>query len=144
MKNGEEVLAWRVQLWRKNPQKLAGLTFVSVIAGLLGFFFLHGLLGFVLGFCIIWISVADFWMPLHFQINGTEASRRCGISVTSLAWDQVKRVYEVPGGLKLTPLEEDGRLEAFRGVTLLYDGNAEEVREAVARLSGKDVRLLEE
>lgn len=82
-------------------------------------------------------------MPVHFKLDSDSASRRCGLSVTSMAWSEVKRAEASDLGIKLSPLPvENMRMEPFRGVFLRFENNAGEVREAVTRFWGQDVRSL--
>jgi hypothetical protein len=140
--NGAEgaELQWTVRLYRRNPEKLVVIWAVAIVAAVAGFFYFKGnLLGALVGFLMIALSTTDFWLPLHFRLDGTGAHLRCGISVTSIEWEAVKRTYEVDNGIKLTPLATPSRLEPFRGVRLRFDGNREEVLAAVRNLGGLDV-----
>lgn len=136
-------LTWTVRMWEKRPREIAIVLVGCALAGLLGVVVLQGLLGGLLGFGLVAASTTDFWLPQKFRLDATGASLRCGISVTSIEWSAVKRVYEVSGGVKLTPLEQDGRLEPFRGVLLRYAGNREDVLDTIGQFWSGDVRSLE-
>lgn len=112
----------------------------AFIAAALGLWLLQSALGAILGFAMIAGGTADFWMPVHFALDGTKASRRCGLSVTSIEWSEVKRADVTDRGVKLSPLASaESRLEPFRGVFLIFENNEAQVLEAVRDLGGKDV-----
>jgi hypothetical protein len=117
---------------------------VAFVAFAIGVWLLHAPIGGVIGFGMIAGATADFWMPVHFSLDGTKASRRCGISVTSIEWSEVKRADISEEGVKLSPLEKSSeRMEPFRGVYLRFDGNRDQVIEAIRRNWNDDVRTLD-
>lgn len=133
-------LVWTVRLYKRQPEKLIVIWAVAIVAAVAGYIYFKGnIFGALLGFTMIALSTTDFWLPLHFRVDGTGAHLRCGISVTSIEWDAVKRTYEVDNGIKLTPLEAPSRLEPFRGVRLRFDNNREEVLAALRTVGGLDV-----
>lgn len=137
--SGQGELRWTVVLWKRDPKKLIGVVVACLIAALFGYGVFHSIVGVTLGPAMVLGACADYLLPQHFEMNGTEITRRCGISVTSIEWSAVKRVYEVNGGLKFSPLESNSRLEQFRGVQVLYDENRELVLQTVSELGGRDV-----
>lgn len=132
-----------MRLWERDPAKLAVVLGVACLAALLGGALLHPVFGGLLGFALIAGATTDFWLPQHFTLSGTGASLRCGISVTSIGWGDVKRVVYTDEGVKLSPLEAATRLAPFRGVFLRFANNRDEVIEEVKRHWEGDVRPLE-
>jgi hypothetical protein len=125
-------LVWEVRLWEKNPSRRYVVLAVAFVAAALGYLLLQHLVFALIGFMVIMGSTTDYWLPQKFKIDGNGASLRCGISVTSMAWPEVKRVVEVADGVLLSPLTSDqSRLNAFRGVLLRYNNNREAVLGAV-------------
>ncbi len=141
--NSSDTLEWTVRLWVHEPKKLGVILMVAILAACLGWVLLQAPIGVVLGFLFVGGATGDFWLPVHFKLNAENVSRRCGLSVTSMAWSEVKRAEATDLGIKLSPLAlENSRMEPFRGVFLRFEGNAEAVREAIARYWGQDVRSL--
>ncbi len=136
-------LEWTVRMWEREPKKLMVILFVACLAGALGMALLHHPIGAILGFLMIGGATTDYWLPQKFTIDGTGASLRCGISVTSLAWADVQRVVASEDGVKLSPLTEATRLSPFRGVYLRFARNRDEVMEAIRSHWEGDVRSLE-
>jgi hypothetical protein len=63
------------------------------------------------------------------------ASRRCGLSLTSIDWEDVKRVVVQGADVLVSPLEEGGRMDAFRGVVLRT--NSENRNVVIAAVKGR-------
>ncbi len=138
-----ETLTWTVRLWRRDPAKLLGVLIGSMVGAAMGVILLNGPVGAIIGFLAVSISTADYWMPLRYTVNGTGAQVRCGISVTAIDWDSVKRVIESEEGVKLSPLERSSRTSPFRGVFLRFADNREDVLNAIRQHWEGDVRPLE-
>lgn len=136
-------LEWTVRMWEREPKKLVVILLVACMAGALGMALLHHPVGAALGFLMIGGATTDYWLPQKFTIDGTGASLRCGISVTSLAWADVQRVVVADEGVKLSPLADSSRLSPFRGVYLRFARNRDEVIGAIQSHWEGDVRSLE-
>ena len=133
------ILEWEVRLWHRDPAKRYAILAVACVAGAAGWLlFKHPLMAFV-GFGAIFASTTDFWLPQRFKLDGNGASMRCGISVTSIQWDAVKRAISSEAGVQLSPLRKEGRMDAFRGVFLRFANNKEEVLSEIRRLAGIDI-----
>jgi hypothetical protein len=115
----------------------------AVIAGLSGIvLFQQVLLGFI-GFAMILASTAEYWMGARYTVDEKGASRRCGLSVSSIGWEDVKRVVVQGADVLVSPLAEGGRMDAFRGVALrTKPENKEQVLMAVRSHLGEGVGIL--
>jgi len=131
-----ESYAWEVRLWRQSPSKLSGIFAAAVIAGAFGYLLFHSVALTMIGFLVVVGSTTEFWLPQKLKLDRNSASLRCGISVTSIQWRDVKRVIEDGAGVRLTPLSEDNRLSPFRGVYLRFANNRDEVMSWIERLRG--------
>ncbi len=105
---------------------------VALLSGFLSTVMLGGWVAFPIGPLVVVGSAAEFLFPVHFTLGANGASRRCGLSVSSIEWKDVKRVVEGEDGLKLSPLAEAGRLAPFRGVFLRLVGNRQEVLDCIS------------
>jgi hypothetical protein len=139
----EEAFSWSVRLSDKAPEKRYGVLAAAILAGLIGVFVVgRPLLGLV-GFAIILASTAEFWLGVNYRLTPQGASARCGLSLTAMDWEDVKRVLVDDEVVKLSPLAGDGRMDAFRGVSLrTLPENREQVLEYVKDFYKGDVRLL--
>ena len=113
-----------------------------MFSAVLGTFLVNVLLG-AAGFAIILASTAEYWLGTKYKLDAKGASARTGVSLTSIEWGDVKRVVTDSEGIKLTPLEKEGRMEAFRGVFLRFGReDRERILNSVRTLGGKDIATL--
>lgn len=138
-----ESLSWTVRLSDDAPHKRWVVLAAAVIAGVSGVVILQqALLGFM-GFAMILASTAEYWLGARYTVNEKGASRRCGFSITSIDWEDVKRVVVQGADVLVSPLAEEGRMDAFRGVVLrTKPENREDVIEAVKGHVGEGVGIL--
>jgi hypothetical protein len=92
---------------------------VAVTVAIFGIVVLRQPLLGLIGSVAILAATADFWLGVKYTLSGSEAKRQCGLSVSSISLDQVKRVLIDGDHVKLSPLERPGGLDPFRGVTLV-------------------------
>lgn len=95
------------------------------------------------GFVMVMAATGDYWLPQRFTIDGNGAKMRCGISVTSIDWKDVKRTIESDEGIKLSPLEKPSRTSQFRGLFVRYADNRNEVMDIIKHYWGKEVGSVE-
>ena len=98
----------------------------------------------ILGSLMVFGATAEFLLPVTFSVSENGASRKCGLSVSSITWQDVKRVILDEGGIKLSPLENSTRMAPFRGVYLRFQNNQEELLNIIKRYWEHDVGFLEE
>lgn len=107
---------------------------LTVVAAYVGYVFIQGILGAVVGVVVMIASTAELFFPVNYRLDSTEARSHCGFSVTALRWENVKRLIHTQDGVRLSPLEKSSRLDAFRGVYLRFSGNRDEVLGKIAEL----------
>ncbi len=134
---------WRVWLSKKEPGKFWVVICAALFAGLAGLVLTANLILGPIGFIVIMLATADFWMPVHCRISDKEASSKVGWSTTAIEWDKVKRVLVSSIGVKLSPLESETRLSPFRGVFLRFDGNKQDVLNAITERWEGELELLD-
>jgi len=102
----------------------------------------HNVVFGVIGLIIILSVSAEYWLGTSFKVDSKSASARTGFSLTSLPWDEVKRADLSAEGIKLSPLGNSGRMQAFRGVFLKFGSNREAVEAAVRGWLPTNVELM--
>lgn len=130
----EALLEWKVFLGEQLQKKRVPVMFAIAIAGVAGFLMVSWW-GFFIGVGLVFASTAELWMPIQYKISEHEASARCGLSVSAIRWENVKRLIDTPEGIRLSPLEKSSRMDEFRGVYLRFSGNRDEVLAKIAELT---------
>ena len=103
------LMTWFIQSWLRT-------TYFTVIAVLL-----------------VWGQVAGFFLPTRFELTADGVSVRGLVSRREKDWSEFRSYYVDREGLLLSPFLERSRLERFRGVSLQFHGNREEVVAFVRR-----------
>jgi len=138
-----EAIRWRVRLSDNAPQKTFVILAVGLLAFLVGAILFRNIVLGLVGFAIIFGSTAEFWLGSSFSIDEERATKRTGLSLSAIEWADVKRVSRDAGGIKLSPLQQAGTMDAFRGVYLRYGkDNRESIERAVltfGKFSDNDV-----
>lgn len=138
-----DTLEWTVRLYEAQPWKRWVVLVGAVFAGAIGYLLLRHPVFAMIGLLAVLATTAEFWAPLKYTLNANRASVRCVFSVTAIDWMDVKRAVVAEEGIKLSPLAQTGRTSPFRGVLLRFAGNADAVREFVARYISEDARIVE-
>lgn len=126
-------LEWSVSLGAEEPGKRLATLAAALVVGWIGVLvFQHVVFGLV-GSLAILLSTSELFLPIHFRVDEKGASSRVGLSQTALEWGAVRRVLVGESGVKLSPLPAPSRLDPFRGVTLRFAGNRDEVLAAIDR-----------
>ncbi|MCH8274735.1 MAG: hypothetical protein IH851_08090 [Armatimonadetes bacterium] len=125
-------LRWSVHMARREPRKAGYVVLAAVVAGIFGVVLIESVWMFPMGVAVILVSTADFLLPVRFEVSARGARRRCGLSVSAIGWESVRRVAVGEDGVKLSPLERRTRLAPFRGVFLQADGNRQEILDAIS------------
>ena len=117
--NGIESIRWNVRLLDQRPMAVHAIVAVAVIAAIVGFWLMHSPFMGCLGFAMILGSTVDYWYGARFFLDRNKAQSRIGASLSSMSWDQVKRVVVSNNSVRLTPLADPSPLDPFRGVRLM-------------------------
>ncbi len=136
-------LEWQFCAWESQPQKRTIALVAMVIAALAGFFILHHILFAILGAGVVFVSTAELFLPVKYRLDANEAKQRIGISITSITWNDVKRLIPQDDGIRLSPFENSNRLDAFRGLFLRFASNGDEVLCKIRELWQNNASTLE-
>jgi len=114
-----ESIRWNVRLLDHRPAAVYAIFGIAALAGLIGLAVMRSPLLAALGFAMILGSTVEYWYGARFLLDETKAQARIGASLTSMGWDQVKRVVVAKNSVRLSPLAASSNLDTFRGVRLM-------------------------
>jgi len=115
---------WSVHLLRDQPSKVLWVAVATAVAGLFGALSLQQWIGAVLGCVFILMSVAEFVFPIRYRLTSSGVSCRYGVAYLAMEWREVRRVIQIPDGLRLSPFAKPTRLDGFRGLLVRLPGGA--------------------
>ncbi len=137
--DGETVLlVWRTHRLREDPWRLAIVAPCIVVAGWAGAS-LFGWGGGVAAALVVVASVSEYLFPVKHILTSRKGSVRCLLNRAEILWSDVRRVWVTDDGVKLSPLENRSRREAYRGVFLRFGNRRQEVLDAVNTARKSDV-----
>ena len=123
-----------------TPQRTVVIVAVILICTFVGFLLRIPLLAFLaLGFFSP--ILLEYFVGKKCEVS--EVGATAGFS--TITWDKVKSVKIDENAVQLSPFESESRLDATRGVRLVFDESVdrEQVMEIIRTHVGKDVRFLE-
>ncbi|MCE5323094.1 hypothetical protein LLG46_07240 [bacterium] len=135
--DNEVVLSWNVHLARQYPTKLAILAGLTAFVSIAAYWWIGALA--VAAVAVVMIAgFADFVFPINYVLTHESALCRTKFKQSEIKWENVRHCYLDNLGVKLSPLDRQSRLEAFRGVYLRFADNRNDVIDAVKALRVKD------
>jgi hypothetical protein len=122
-----EPLEWRVDLGqgRTKQRNVVAIIILAVVA--VGTLIFQNPFFGIIGGLMIFGATAELFMPIKYRLNDEGVRRQIGLSVSFLPWSQVRRVVQDEAGILLTSLPTPSRLDAFRGIRVLWSSNREHV-----------------
>jgi hypothetical protein len=138
------LLEWQVHLARRQPAKLLPTLGAIIAATLLMQIATHNPLLALATLLLLAFAAGEFLFPVHYRLTESGASARNLLNYRFLPWEQLRRCYRGPEGIKLSPLPYGGWREAFRGIQLRVEGaEQEKVAELINRLRPEQSRRRE-
>jgi hypothetical protein len=120
------LMAWQVHLARRQPAKLSLILGAMFAAAFLVQLATHNLLLSLLALLLLTLAVGEYLFPIHYRLTENGVYARNFLNLRYLPWSALRRCYRGPEGIKLSPLAYGGWREAFRGIQLRVEGDAQE------------------
>ncbi|MDH7600959.1 MAG: hypothetical protein QHI38_02300 [Armatimonadota bacterium] len=125
-----EILSWTVHLAAADKTKLV-VTILVILAASASAWVIIGPVGSVAVVLALTGSVAEFVFPVKYRITTTKVVCSTIFKTTEIEWSRVRNCFLDESGIKLSTVCSRSKLEAFRGMYLRFNGNREQVIEAV-------------
>lgn len=87
----------------------------------------------VVAVLLVWGQIAGFFLPTRFKLTSDTVSVRGLVSRREKDWGEFRSHYVDREGVLLSPFLERSRLERFRGLSLQFHGNRDDVVKFVER-----------
>jgi hypothetical protein len=139
------LLEWQVHLARRRPAKLLPALGAIFVAALLVQFTTHNPWLSLATLLLLVFAAAEYLFPIHYRLTEKGVSARNLLNYRYLPWEQLRRCYRGPEGIKLSPLPYGGWRESFRGIQLRVEGETrQKAEELINRLRPEPSRRREE
>ncbi len=122
-----ESLQWRSHpLVDEFPKSLLLVAIILAVCVAASWAFQGWVWGVISGVLLV-AATARYIFPSHFQLDDEGVTVRFLGVARRMPWTALRRTASGPGGMFLSPFERPSRLDSFRGVSLRFAGNADEV-----------------
>jgi len=132
-------LAWRAHPARHRPGA-AGLAGLAVAAVALASAAMGGVFWGLVALIVLPLSLSRFFFPSRFLIDSDGVTATYLLGTGRLAWPEIRRFCYDRHGLYLSTRSRRSRLDAYRGLHLLFGAHREEVLRRVRAAVGHDGR----
>lgn len=117
---------------RSPARAVAAVAFLALLGWALQSSFHTGYFT-VLGVLLVWGQVASFFLPTRYTLSDEKVSVAGVVARKEKAWNEFRSYLIDRDGVLLSPFPGRSRLERFRGVSLQFHGNRDEVVAFVER-----------
>lgn len=85
----------------------------------------------ILGVAVLFLSGWTYFLPIKFSMDSEEIRKKSLFGTERKKWSQVKSIVPDKYGVLLSPFPQPTRLAKFRGLSVQFSGNREEVLEYI-------------
>lgn len=135
----ETTLKWTCHPLKRNKLRSIGVcVLLSIIATLV--YYGTNSLGFtILGVVILFASLAKFFFPTGYTLDEKGVTIKTMTQTLTKEWSIYRTFYVDKNGVLLSPFAAPSRLENFRGLYVMFEGN----RDAVVKFIEAHIRPAE-
>jgi hypothetical protein len=117
---------------RSPYRAAAAIAFVALVGWFLQSWLRTGYFT-VIALLLVWGQVAGFFLPTRYELTEEAVSVRGLLSRREKSWSEFRSYHVDREGILLSPFVGASRLARFRGVSLQFHGNRQEVVAFVER-----------
>jgi hypothetical protein len=120
-------LSWTAWPMMRSPVRAAvGILFIALVAWTLQSWLRTGYFT-VIAVLLLWGQVAGFYLPTRYALTDNGVSVRGIITKRNKEWGDFRSYFVDRDGVLLSPFIGRSRLERFRGLSLQFHGNRDDV-----------------
>lgn len=122
-----EVLEWTCHPVKRRPLVSILVTVLIAAIGALIYQLTASRMFSLLGMIILLASLAKFYFPTAFKLSDRGVTIKTTTQTLFKKWSIYRSCYADKKGILLSPFAEPSRLENFRGLYVMFEGNADAV-----------------
>jgi hypothetical protein len=132
-----EPLEWVSHPARERPWATVLLVFVILLAGVAASAYGGNPWWGIVGVVLITLTMWSYFMPSHFVIDDWGVRKSSPFGEEKMSWERIRSYVPDRYGVLLSPFAQPTRLAKFRGLSVQFAGNREEVLERIrSRVEG--------
>jgi len=122
-----ETLQWTCHPVKRKPLVSSLVSLFIAVIGAMIYLMTESHLFTLLGMIIMLMSLAKFYFPTTFKLSDRGVTVKTTTGTLFKEWKIYRSCYPDKKGILLSPFGEPSRLENFRGLYVMFEGNAGEV-----------------
>jgi len=134
-------LGWTVHPMKRKPIISFAVTVFVILIAIVVFSWTQSLWFMILALVIMLGSLAKFYFSTSYKLSSRGVAVKTTTQTLFKEWSIYRSCYPDKKGILLSPFVEPSRLENFRGLYVMFEGNNEQVtafcREQIARANQK-------
>jgi hypothetical protein len=121
------LMTWTCHPAKRRPLVTAAVVLLAFSAVVIVFYATESRFFAILTLLIMWGSLAKFFFPTTYILSEKRITIKTLLQTLHKDWSQYRSCYPDKNGVLLSPFLQPSRLENFRGLYLLFEGNREQV-----------------
>jgi hypothetical protein len=126
-----EILEWVSHPARERPWATVVLVMVILLASLAAALALENLWWGFVGLLLLSLSMWNYLLPVRFRMDADGVEKKSLFGSERKSWSEVRTWVADRYGVLLSPFPGPSRLAKFRGLSVQFAGNREEVLEFI-------------
>ena len=119
---------------RERPGAAVAYVAVILLAGVLAAMVMNNNAWWgLVGVSVLFLSGWTFFLPVTFIMDEEGVRKKSPFGTEEKKWSQVKNIVADRYGVLLSPFPQPTRLAKFRGLSVQFSGNREEVLEFIRK-----------
>jgi len=107
------------------------LVLIILACSLLAALFMGNAWWGIFGCGLLSLAMWNWFLPARYRLDGNGAEKKSFFGLEVRPWSQVKSIVADRNGVLLSPFPGPTRLAKFRGLSIQFSGNREEVLEFI-------------
>ncbi len=124
MPQGE--ISWNVLPIKKGGKRLV-IFILTVFLTVLGIYLIAGLYWAIFALIVLLSSLSSYFTPTSYKLTKDEVIVKRPLYTIRKPWSNIKRFEVDKNGIFLSPFRKPRRLENFRGIYLMTEGDREAI-----------------
>jgi hypothetical protein len=120
-------LVWTVHPVKRKPFVSAAVTVFVIVISLIVYSWMQSPWFTILALLIMLGSLAKFYFPTGYKLSARGVTMKTTTQTLFKEWSIYRSCYPDKKGILLSPFAEPSRLENFRGLYVMFEGNNREV-----------------
>ncbi len=128
----DHILEWLSHPAAERPGATVAYVFIIFLSGVMATLVMgnNPWWGMV-GIAVLFLSGWTYFLPIRFRMDSEGVQKKSLFGNEKKKWSQVKSIVPDKYGVLLSPFPQPTRLAKFRGLSVQFSGNREEVLEFI-------------